>query len=200
MVFLRALVSGSYLFGVGLPEEFLCGFFFRKTIFPCSALLGSTVDTCFLPVYGGFRTRILRSILVMLSCTGFGFGAALVSTAALVCLGWFCCYRRTSRYVPFFCFRVQRTAWSSVVHSMRQSTEWSNFMFFYVNMWITDPEVDSRLSGHVLWLLTSDSHLHGVRCSPLEYQTTDFPGDYFRNYFRIQHFLVRQWMHVGVSL
>ena len=28
-----------------------------------------------------------------------------------------------------FCFRIQRTAWSSVVHSMRQSTEWSNFFF-----------------------------------------------------------------------
>ena len=37
-------------------------------------------------------------------------------------------------------------------------------MFFYVNMWITDPEVDSRLSGHVLRPL----------CSPVEYQTTDF--------------------------
>ena len=55
-----------------------------------------------------------------------------------------------------------------MVHSMRQSTEWSNFMLFYVNMWITDPEVDSRLSGHVLWPFISDSHLYGVRCSPLE--------------------------------
>ena len=94
-------------------------------LFPCSALLGSTVDTCFLPVYGGFCTRILRSIVVLLSCsvfaakgTGFGLGAALVSTTALVCLGWFCWCRRTSRYVPFFCFHIQRTAWSSVVHSM----------------------------------------------------------------------------------
>ena len=63
-------------------------------------------------------------------------------------------------------------------------------MFFYVNMWITNPEVASRLSGHVLWSLIADSHLYGVRCSPLEYQTTDFPGDYFRNYLRIQHSLV----------
>ena len=36
-------------------------------------------------------------------------------------------------------------------------------MFFYVNRWITDPEVDSRLSGHLLWPLVPDSHLHGVR-------------------------------------
>ena len=59
----------------------------------------------------GFRTRILRSILTLLSCSVFAaFGAALVSTTALVCLGWFCWCRRTSCYVPFFCFRVQRTA------------------------------------------------------------------------------------------
>ena len=48
-------------------------------------------------------------------------------------------------------------------------------MFFYVNRWITDPEVDSRLSGHVLQPLVSDSHLYGVRCSLVEYQTMDFP-------------------------
>ena len=42
---------------------------------------------------------------------------------------------------------------------MRQSTERKNFMFFYVKRWITDPEVDSRLSEHVLLPLVSDSHL-----------------------------------------
>ena len=35
-------------------------------------------------------------------------------------------------------------------------------------------------------------------CSPWEYQTTDLPGC-FRNCLRIQHSLVRQWIHVGVS-
>ena len=40
-------------------------------------------------------------------------------------------------------------------------------MFFYVNRWITDPEVESRLSGHVLRPLESDSHLFGA--SPEEY-------------------------------
>ena len=35
-------------------------------------------------------------------------------------------------------------------------------MFFYVNRWITDLEVDSRLSGHVLRPLVSDSHLFGA--------------------------------------
>ena len=34
-------------------------------------------------------------------------------------------------------------------------------------MWITDPEVDSRLSGHVLWPHISGSHLFGA--SPDEY-------------------------------
>ena len=57
------------------------------------------------------------------------------------------------------------------------------FHVFYVNMWITDPEVDSRLSGHVLRPPVSDSHLYGVRCSPLEYQTTDFPGRFLQEFF-----------------
>ena len=111
-------------------------------LFPCSALLGPTVDTC-----------------------SFQFTEA--STTALVCLGWFCWCRRSSRYVPFFCYRVQRTAWSSVVHVMRQSTECKNFIFFFVNRWIADPEVDSRLSGHVFRTLVSDSHLFVA--SPEEY-------------------------------
>ena len=40
-------------------------------------------------------------------------------------------------------------------------------MFFYVQRWITDPEVDSRLSEHVLRPLVSDSHLFVA--SPDEY-------------------------------
>ena len=67
---LRPLVPGSYLFGVGLPEEYLCGFLSGRRLldlFPCSALLGPTMDTCFFQSYGGFCTRILRSILVLLS-------------------------------------------------------------------------------------------------------------------------------------
>ena len=42
-----------------------------------------------------------------------------------------------------------------------------NFRFFYVSRWITDPEVDSRLSGHVVRSLVSDSHLFVP--SPEEY-------------------------------
>ena len=59
-----------------------------------------------------------------------------------------------------------------------------NFMFFYMNRWITDPDVDFRLSGHVLRPLESDSHLFGA--SPEEYMKRIFLGDYFRNYFRMQ--------------
>ena len=128
-------------------------------------------------------TPLLRSILVLLSCsvfpaksTGVGFGAALVSTTALVCLVWFCWCRRTSRYFPFFCFRKQRIVcpqWYILCVSPRSyRISW----FFHLNMWITDPEVDSRLSGHVLWPLVSGSLLFGARCSPFEHLTTDFPG------------------------
>ena len=122
---LRPLVPGS-LFGVGLPEEFLCGFFLGDDfwIFPCSALLGPTVDTCFFQFTDAF---------VLGSCDRF-------SSFSL-------------------CYRIQRTAWSPLAHVVRQSTEWYNFMFFYVKRWITDPEVDSRLSGHVFRTLVSDSHL-----------------------------------------
>ena len=40
-------------------------------------------------------------------------------------------------------------------------------MFFYVKRWLTDPEVDSRLSEHVPLPLVSDSHLFVA--SPEEY-------------------------------
>ena len=57
-------------------------------LFPCSALLGPTVDTCFFQFTEAF---VLRSCDRFSSCS--------------------------------LCYRVQRTAWSSLVHVMRQSTE-----------------------------------------------------------------------------
>ena len=51
-----------------------------------------------------------------------------------------CCCQSTSSSVSF---PYTAQCLSSVVHVMRQSTEF----FVYVNMWITDPEVDSRPSG-----------------------------------------------------
>ena len=77
-------------------------------------------------------------------------GAALVSTTALACLSWFCWCRRTSRYVPFFCVRIQRNAWSSVVHACYASVlgwlleEFHDFLREGVN---SAPEVDSRASS-----------------------------------------------------
>ena len=62
------------------------------------------------------------------------------------------------------------------IHALRQSTERKNFMFFYVERWITDPEVDSRLSEHVLCPLVSDSHLFGV--SPSDMQCSWFDSGY----------------------
>ena len=58
---------------------------------------------------------------------------------------------------------------------MRQFTE--IFAFFYVKTWITDPEVDSRLSG--------------VSASTGPWTLL---GDDFRNGFRISS--VRQWIHI----
>ena len=46
------------------------------------------------------------------------------------------------------------------------------FLVFYVKRWITDPEVDSRLSGHVFRPLVSDSHLFVA--SPEEYMISIF--------------------------
>ena len=83
-----------------------------------------------LPVYGGSCTRILRSILVLLSFVSV-YSALLGPQWYMLCV----------------------SLW--------------NFMFFYVKRWITDPEVDSRLSDHVLLPLVSDSHLFVA--SPEEY-------------------------------
>ena len=68
---------------------------------------------------------------------------------------------------------------------------------FYVNRWITDPEVDSPLSGRVFLPLVSDSHLLFVACGVHD---LDFLGDDFRNYSRIQRYFGPQWIHVGFSL
>ena len=56
------------------------------------------------------------------------------------------------------------------------------------------PCCTGRAGSHVL-----DSLLYGVRCSPEEYRTTHFLRVCFRKYLRIQHSLVRQWIHVGFS-
>ena len=63
-------------------------------------------------------------------------------------------------------------------------------------LWVLNKVIDVLLHWSCRSLV-SGSLLYGVRCSPVEYQTTDFPG---RKYLRIQHSLVRQWIHVGVSL
>ena len=69
-----------------------------------------------------------------------------------------CCCQSTSSWVlpPY-----TAQCLSSVVHVMRQSTECKFFRFFLRERWITDPEVDSRLSG------VSASHLFVA--SPEEY-------------------------------
>ena len=88
------------------------------------------------------------------------------------------------------CFRTQRNAWSSVVHVMRLSTDWSNFMFFFVKRWIMDLEVDSR---HVFRPFVSGSHLLGA--SPEEYMIWIF-WEMTSGIFPYTVLLVRQWIHV----
>ena len=39
-----------------------------------------------------------------------------------------------------------------------------------------------------------------VRCSPVEYHTTDFPGSLLQEIFTYSDSLVRQWIHVGVNI
>ena len=85
-----------------------------------------------------------------------------------------CCAGRAVPQVVLL--RVQRNAWFHLGYTfLCQFTE--IFTFFYVKTWISDPEVDSRLSGVSanagLWTLL---------------------GDDFRNGFRISS--VRQWIHI----
>ena len=108
-----------------LPEVYCTWFtlgdqFWRDSVF-CA--FGLTVDTCYCQsteafsnfLFSTWFTRILRSILVLLSAcsvfaaksTGNWIAAVLVSTTAVVCSGWFCWYRRTSRYISFFSSQAQ---------------------------------------------------------------------------------------------
>ena len=88
-----------------LPEEYLCRFsgrFLPDTSY--SALLGSTVDTCYCQftvlLYSDPAFDSRPALLFVFAAKS----AALVSTTALVCLAGFYWRRRTSRYVSF-CFR-----------------------------------------------------------------------------------------------
>ena len=79
-----------------------------------------------------------------------------------------------------------RFLWSSVQKTI-------NILLLLLNTMIRCPCCAGRAGS-----LVSGSLLFGVRCSPVEYQTTDFPGR--QEHLRIQHSLVRQWIHVGVIL
>ena len=63
-------------------------------------------------------------------------------------------------------------------------------VFLREKLEITDPEVDPRLSGHVLRPLVSDSHLYGVRVCLWSTRLWIFLGDDSRKGFRVQHSLV----------
>ena len=156
---LRPLVPGSYLFGVGLPEEFLCGFFLGVDFWIYFRVQRFLVRQ-WIHVFFQFTEAF-----VLGSCDRFS------SCSPVLCLP-----RRVQDLdlVPRSCRQRHCMlglgfAGVDALCAMFPSFVSANFMFLYVNMWITDPEVDSRLSGHVLWPLKSDSLLYGVRCSPLEY-------------------------------
>ena len=121
MIFLRALVSGSHLFFVFLPEEHSCRF------------LGDSFRICriqrflvrqWIHVISSLRRPLYSDPafdprLALLFCVdnGIGLWAGFVGVDALRAM------------FLFFCYRIQRTAWSSVVHAIRQSAEWLNFTF-----------------------------------------------------------------------
>ena len=161
--------------------------------------------------YGPLHLAVTCSVLVCLRSTCVDFLETTSGILSLFSASWFdsgymflpvyggfvrgSCVRFSSCSL---CYRQQRTARSSVIHVLRQSTEWLNFLFSYVNRWITDPEVDSRLSEHVLRPLESDSHLHGVRVRLWSTRLRNFLG--ISGIIYVFSTLVRQWIHVGVSL
>ena len=87
---------------------------------PCSALLGSTVDTCFFHFTEAF---VLGSCDRFSSCSPVLCFRARVDNGIGV-LGMVLLVSTHFALFFSFCYRKQRTAWSSVVHVMRQSTEW----------------------------------------------------------------------------
>ena len=112
----RALVSGSHLFFVFLPEGNSCRFSgdsFRIRRIQCFLVRQWT------QVISGLR-RLLYSNPATDSRPALQF---CVDNGIGIWAG-FCWRQCTSRHVHFFGYRIQRTAWSSVVHVMRQSTEW----------------------------------------------------------------------------
>ena len=157
--FLQPLVSGSACLMLVCLRRTKTQFFFGKILpdMPYSALLGSTVDTCYCQsapswVLGSCDrlssfsvARVLRVPLVPGShlfsvCReeyrkiGL-FSAMLVSTTAVVCSGL---VMLTSRYVPFFCSQAQLRCIlacldekdSYVVHPCRGAEAYSHGLLF----------------------------------------------------------------------
>ena len=86
--------------------------------------------------------------------------------------------------ILFLCLVRQRILFFASVYGVVE------FHVFLREKWITVPEVDPRLSGHVLRPLVSDSHLYGVRVCLWSTRLWIFLGDDSRKGFRIQHSLV----------
>ena len=113
---------------------------------PQVLLIITVVDILFVLQRQSPRSRLFSRPQRFLRCRSFSGGRCP------------CCAGRAVPQVVHLC--IQRTAWfDRGYHILRQFTK--NFTFFYVKRWITDPEVDSRLSG------VSASHLFVA--SPEEY-------------------------------
>ena len=128
---LRPFVPGSNLFGVGLPEEYLCGFFLGDDFW-----ISFRVQR--------FLVRQWIHVISSLRMLSYSDPAIDSRPALLFCVcreeyrDWIWCRARVDNVIgmlglfalcSLFCYRIQRTAWYSVVHVMRQATEWWNFMF-----------------------------------------------------------------------
>ena len=155
MIFLRALVSGSHLFFVFLPEEYSCRF--SGSSFRICRILRFLVRQ-WIHVISSLR-RLLYSDpafdprLALLFCvdSDIGLWASFAGVDALRAM--------------FSSFVTENSAmlgprWYMLCVSLRSGGISCLSSF---NMWTTDPQVDPRLSGHVLGPLVSDSHLYGIR-------------------------------------
>ena len=143
----------------------------------------------------GFRSWILRSILVpaLLFCVCRIWCRARVDNG-IGMLGLVLLVSSTHfALCSLLLFPFSAQCLSSVVHVMRQSTEFLVFLHEFV---------DYGSSGRFLTLRTGSLYLT-VTCTVFGFRLWSTRlrislGDHFWIYSRIQRYLVRQWIHVGV--
>ena len=149
-----------------------------------SVLLGLTVDTCLVLVYEAFWLP---------HCRNCGFYAVAV-------------HRRSSTFPSF---RRGSSSWSRPFSRPQSFPSCCSMVDVPVlrACRFSGAAVEMSLALPQLQLAeksdsSNDPSYLTVTCSVFAWgvQDLDFLGDVFRNFSCIQHFLVRQWIHVGFSL